>query len=255
MGRVRNGRCQLKSGLVVSFGNGKVVGADGLGGVCLGDPLPQFRLGNETVRHLTPAVPRDLGLRLLHGAPVRHHVIIERAAGNGVFIHGCHFRGGHGAVQNGGDRFLHVPPGVRVHNGDLRGCPPLVCLDALGAVGIHRVKVLTLGLHGIKGRVHRTGVCVAEAVKAVNPIQPVPSGLCLSRAQNALLGGEIPAVGSHLFAGHGGVAMGEHIVQNQLHPLGRRHVLLPLIGDDPLGCVDNDVTGKPGFIHGLTQVG
>ena len=33
MGRIRNGRCQLKGGLVVSFGNGKVVGADGLGGV------------------------------------------------------------------------------------------------------------------------------------------------------------------------------------------------------------------------------
>ena len=27
-----------------------------------------------------------------------------------------------------------------------------------------------------------------------------------------------------------------------------------LISDDPLGCIDNGVTGKPGFIHGLTQV-
>ena len=168
MGRVRNGRCQLKGGLVVSFGNGKVVGADGLGGVRLGDPLSQLRLGNEAVRHFAPAVPRDLGLRLLHGAPVRHHVIVERAAGNGVFIHGCHLRGGQGAIENGGDRFLHIPPGARVHNGNLRGRSPLFCLDALGAVGVHRVKLITLGLHGIKGRVHRTRHGVTRRVESIH---------------------------------------------------------------------------------------
>ena len=168
MGRVRNGCCQLKGGLVVSFGNGKVVGADGLGGVCLSDPLSQLRLGNEAVCHLLPAVPCNLGLCLLHGAPVCHHVIVERAACNGVFIHGCHLRGSQGAVQNGGDRFLHIPPGVRVHNGNLGGCPPLFCLDALGAVGIHRVKVLTLGLHGIKGRVHRTRHGVTRRVESIH---------------------------------------------------------------------------------------
>ena len=162
---VRNGRCQLKGGLVVSFGNGKVVGADGLGGVRLGDPLSQLRLSNETVRHLAPAVPCDLGLCLLHGAPVRRHVIVERAAGNGVFIHGCHLRGGQGAVQNGGDRFLHIPPGIRVYNGNLRGRPPLFCLDTLGAVGIHRVKLITLGLHGVKGCVHRTRHGVTRRVE------------------------------------------------------------------------------------------
>ena len=168
MGRFRNGCCQLKGSLVVSFGNGKVVGADGLGSVRLGDPLSQFRLGNETVRHLAPAVPCDLGLCLLHGAPVRHHVIVECAACNGVFIHGCHFRGGHGAIENGGDRFLHVPPGVRVHNGDLRGCPPLVCLDALCAVGVDRVKLITLGLHGVKGRVHRTRHGIPRRVESIH---------------------------------------------------------------------------------------
>ena len=49
--------------------------------------------------------------------------------------------------------------------------------------------------------------------------------------------------------------MGEHIVKNQLHPLGRRHVLLPVVRYNAFRRVNDGVTGKPGFVHGLPQVG
>ena len=66
---------------------------------------------------------------------------------------------------------------------------------------------------------------------------------------------EVCLVGAHALSVHAPPAVGEHPVQDQLHPLGGRRVLLPLVVDDALGGVDDGVPGKPGLVHGLAQVG
>ena len=83
------------------------------------------------------------------------------------------------------------------------------------------------------------------------PLTALHGGLA---ASNAALCVDIRLIRPNGISHHGRPSVGEHGIQDKFHLLGRLDVLLPLVVDNALCCVDDLRPGKPGLVHGLPQV-